>query len=87
MWLCASFRPAGRSTLLDVIEDFANEIGVGDVFDDRRGVAHRRAGRGLRAPGMSILKTRFNRCAQESGAVSDSVIAVVWWFWGFLSVV
>ena len=34
MWLCASFRPAGRGTLLTVIEDFANEIGVGDVFDD-----------------------------------------------------
>ena len=34
VWLCECFQPAGRGTLLTVIEDFANEIGVGDVFDD-----------------------------------------------------
>ena len=34
MWYCACGWFAGRGTLLDVLEDFANEIGVGDVFDD-----------------------------------------------------
>ena len=33
-WFCASSRPAGRGTLLTVIEDFANEVGVSEVFDD-----------------------------------------------------
>ena len=31
---CASGRPAGRGLLVTVIEDLADEIGVGDVFDD-----------------------------------------------------
>ena len=43
MWFCASFRPAGRGTLLTVIEDLANEIGVGDVFDDAELAAAERA--------------------------------------------
>ena len=33
-WFCGCWRPAGRGTLLTVIEDLANEIGLGDVFDD-----------------------------------------------------
>jgi hypothetical protein len=34
VWFCGCFRAAGRSTLLAVIEDLANEVAVGDVFDD-----------------------------------------------------
>ena len=34
VWFCAGFRPAGRGTLLTVIEDLANEVGIGDILDD-----------------------------------------------------
>jgi hypothetical protein len=33
LWVCGRFCPAGRGTLLDPIEDLANEVGIGDVFD------------------------------------------------------
>ena len=34
LWVCGCFRRAWRSTLLDVTEDLAHEVGIGDVFDD-----------------------------------------------------
>ena len=34
MWFCACGWPAWRGTLLEVTEDLANEVGVGDVFND-----------------------------------------------------
>ena len=34
VWFCACGWPTGRGTLLEVTEDLANEVGVGDVFDD-----------------------------------------------------
>ena len=43
VWFCAFWRPAGRGTLLDMIEDLANEIGIGDVFDDAELPAAERA--------------------------------------------
>ena len=43
VWFCACWRPASRGTLLDVIEELADEIGVGDVFDDTEFPAAERA--------------------------------------------
>ena len=34
LWVCVFFRRAWRGTLLAVIEDLANEVGLGDVLDD-----------------------------------------------------
>ena len=69
-----TWQAAWRSALLEMIEDFAGGMGIGDVGDD----AELSTAQGKSV--VSILKARLSRWARESRAVGGSVRAAGWRF-------
>ena len=78
VWFCAGFRTPGRGTLLTVIEDFTNEVGVGNVYDDAElAIAERAA---------CDVDVEDALGAQERGAVGASELTAGRWIRVLLSV-
>ena len=72
--LGAPRRQARGCSAVDVVEDLADEVGIGDVCDDPQLSAAQRAECDHRCRSRSDrTNTRFNRCAQVSGAVGGSL--------------